>query len=140
MTPSSERRGLDPELERLCERLRRTRDYQGMSQQYVSHAIGIPRSAISNIERGLRQVDSLELKKLARLYSLPVSYFLSDQDNTDPAALAGAEIPRALTDLTDGDLKEVLNFAEFLKFRRAHQGKPAGDYLASGGNLSALAT
>jgi len=125
MTPSpAEPRGRDPELERLADRLRSTRDYLGMSQQYVSDSTGIPRSAISDIERALRRVDSLELKKLARLYTLPVTYFLSDQDNADPAALAAAGIPRALVELTDGDLQEVLNFAEFLKFRRAQERDP----------------
>ena len=50
---------------RLAQRLRDTREYLDLSQQFVSDQTGIPRSAISDIERGERRVDSLELKRLA---------------------------------------------------------------------------
>ncbi|MFI7126847.1 helix-turn-helix domain-containing protein [Nonomuraea sp. NPDC050153] len=122
MTPSpADFRGRDPELEILAERLRRTRDYLGMSQQYVCEMTGIPRSAISDIERAVRRVDSLELKKLARLYTRPVSYFLDKEEDADLGEHALAGLPRALVGLTDGDWEEVISFAEFLKYRRAHE-------------------
>lgn len=122
MTPTpADSRGRDPELELLGERLRSARDYLGMSQQYVSEMTGIPRSAVSDIERGARRVDSLELKKLARLYTRPVSYFLAKEEDADLGEHALAGLPRALVGLTDGDWEEVLSFAEFLKFRRAHE-------------------
>lgn len=119
--PLSDPRGRDAELERLGERLRSTRDYLGMSQQYVSDSTGIPRSAVSDIERGMRRVDSLELKKLARLYARPVSYFLAEEEDADLGEHALAGLPRALAGLTEGDRQEVLNFAEYLRFRRAHE-------------------
>ncbi|MER7209800.1 helix-turn-helix transcriptional regulator [Streptosporangium sp. NPDC000239] len=122
MTPTSaDSRSRDPELELLGERLRNTRDYLGMSQQYVCEMTGIPRSAISDIERGARRVDSLELKKLARLYTRPVSYFLAKEEDADLGEHALAGLPRALVGLTDGDWEEVISFAEFLKFRRANE-------------------
>jgi len=40
---------------RLGERLKKLREYLGMSQQHVAERTGIPRSAVSDIERGLRQ-------------------------------------------------------------------------------------
>ncbi|WP_214319026.1 helix-turn-helix domain-containing protein [Nonomuraea sediminis] len=122
MTPAAaDSRGRDPEVELLGERLRHTRDYLGMSQQYVSDMTGIPRSAVSDIERGARRVDSLELKKLARLYTRPVSYFLAKEEEADLGEHALAGLPRALVGLTDGDWEEVISFAEFLKYRRAHE-------------------
>ncbi|CAL9329641.1 hypothetical protein SUDANB106_00044 [Streptomyces sp. enrichment culture] len=127
MTPPSETRTRDPELERLGARLKKTRDYLGMSQQYVSDNTGIPRSAISDIERGTRRVDSLELKKLARLYRQSVSYFLDESENADPGEHVLAGLPRALADLTDGDQQAVLDFAEYLKFRRAAEQEESAD-------------
>lgn len=108
----------DLELVQLGERLKKTREYLGMSQQYVAHNTGIPRTAVSDIERGQRRVDSLELKKLARLYSLPVSYFLDEQEQADAGEHALAGLPRALAGLTDGDKAEILRFADYLKFKR----------------------
>jgi transcriptional regulator with XRE-family HTH domain len=117
--PAADSKDRDPELDMLGERLRATRDYLGMSQQHVSDMTGIPRSAVSDIERGARRVDSLELKKLARLYMRPVSYFLAKEEDADLGEHALAGLPRALVGLSDGDWDEVLSFAEFLKFRRA---------------------
>ncbi|MGI5473338.1 helix-turn-helix domain-containing protein [Streptomyces sp. CA-132043] len=128
MTPPTEDRSRDPELTQLGERLKQTRDYLGMSQQFVSDGTGIPRSAISDIERGARRVDSLELKKLARLYRQPVTYFLDEQKDADAGEHVLAGLPRALAQLTDGDQKTVLEFAEYLSLRRAAEAQepPAG--------------
>ncbi|MFE2880967.1 helix-turn-helix domain-containing protein [Streptomyces roseus] len=123
--PSSDARARDPELIQLGERLKKTRDYLNMSQQFVSDNTGIPRSAISDIERGERRVDSLELKKLARLYRQPVAYLLADEKDADAGEYALAGLPRALAQLTDGDQKTVMEFAEYLSLRRAAEQEDA---------------
>jgi transcriptional regulator with XRE-family HTH domain len=111
-------RPIDPELLQLGDRLKKTREYLGMSQQYVSQNTGILRSAVSDIERGMRRVDSLELKKLARLYSLPPSYFLDENADADVGEHALAGLPRALAGLTEGDVAEVMEYAKYLRFKR----------------------
>lgn len=100
----------------LSNRLRETRDYLGLSQQFVSDQTGIPRSAISDIERGLRKVDSLELKRLSRLYRFPVSYLLGEDTESDAAGVETLHaLARAATELTEEDRKEILRFALFLR-------------------------
>jgi transcriptional regulator with XRE-family HTH domain len=100
------------EWQQLGARLREVREYLNLSQQYVADKTGIPRSAVSDIERGVRKVDSLELRKLSRLYMHPVGFFLGEQDAGDEVrALA-----RAVTDLTDQDRAEVVRFAQFLRY------------------------
>ena len=96
----------------LATRLREVREYLGLSQQYVADKTGIARSAVSDIERGMRKVDSLELRKLARLYMYPVGYFLGEEEvDEEVRALA-----RAVTDLTENDRAEVVRFAQFLRY------------------------
>lgn len=102
--------------EALATRLREVREYLGFSQQLVANATGISRAAISEIERGNRKVDSLELRKLARLYQYPVNYLLGVDDDKQPAV--SAALGRVLTELTSGDHDEVLRFAEFLHYQR----------------------
>jgi transcriptional regulator with XRE-family HTH domain len=111
--------GATAEWEKLGGRLREIREYLNFSQQYVSDRTGIPRSAISEIERGARKVDSLELKKLARLYRYPVAYFLDEQVDADVGDHAVAMLARRLTSLTDADREQVMRFAAFLAF--SHQ-------------------
>jgi transcriptional regulator with XRE-family HTH domain len=99
----------------LGKRLKDVREYLAFSQQYVSEQTGIPRTAIGEIERGTRRVNSLELQKLAKLYRHPINYFLDE----DPGALAAdhavAGLARRLNQLRKEDLDQVLKFATFLE-------------------------
>lgn len=100
----------------LAARLRETRAYLNLSQQFVSEQTGIPRSAISDIERGMRKVGSLELSKFSRLYRFPVSYFLGETVAGSPGDDATIHaLARAASDLTEEDKHEVLRFATFLR-------------------------
>ena len=96
----------------LATRLREVREYLGLSQQYVAGKTGIARSAVSDIERGMRKVDSLELRKLARLYMYPIGYFLGEEEVDEE----GRALARAVTDLTENDRAEVVRFAQFLRY------------------------
>jgi transcriptional regulator with XRE-family HTH domain len=119
------------ELSKLGARLKDVREYLNFSQQYVSERTGIPRSAISDLERGVRRVDGLELKKLARLYRYPVGFFLDEQVDAVPGDHAVAALARALTGLTEVDREQVLRFAEFLRFANgASQDSTAGEAVA----------
>jgi transcriptional regulator with XRE-family HTH domain len=100
----------------LGQRLKQVREYLGLSQQYVTAATGIPRPAVSEIERGNRKVDSLELRKLARVYQTSVGRLL---DETPDTADTFAALGRALNGLSQKDQDEVLQFAEYLHSRTA---------------------
>jgi transcriptional regulator with XRE-family HTH domain len=122
--------GEPPSLEgegvQLGKRLREVREYLGFSQQMVADRTGIARSSISDIERGTRKVDSLELKKLARLYRRPAGYFLDERPDATVGDHAIAGLARALTQLTEGDREAVVRFAEYLRDRRAAEQEAAG--------------
>lgn len=108
------------EWEALGSRLKEIREYLNLSQQDVAAATGIPRSAVSDIERGQRKVDSLELRKFSRLYRYPVGHLLGEDSQAAEPATA---LARAVVDLTDADREEVLRFAEFLRFNSRTQGR-----------------
>ncbi len=98
----------------LGERLRRSREYLGLSQGEVAEVLGISRPAITQIEAGRRKVSTLELAKLARLFGQPYEHFLGEvpelvEDETSQALF------RAARDLTDEDRQQVLRFAQFLR-------------------------
>lgn len=100
------------ESRRLADRLRDTREYLNLSQQYVSEQTGIPRSAISDIERGARRVESLELKRLANVYGVAVSYFLDEEAAGDEVA---AVMTRLLGEMGEREREELLRFANYLR-------------------------
>lgn len=106
----------DDEAQHLAVRLREAREYLNLSQQFVADQTGIPRSAISDIERGERRVDSLELKRLAALYRLPPSHFLGEDDpelaDSDPTSAA---LARASKEMAEPERQQLLRFAQFLR-------------------------
>ncbi len=103
---------------RLARKLREVREYLNFSQQLVSERTGLPRSAISDIERGARRVESLELKRLANLYGYPTSYFLEEDaapPELDPPLLA---LAREAGELTPEDRDELRRFIDYLHHAR----------------------
>jgi transcriptional regulator with XRE-family HTH domain len=106
----------DPETRDLATRLREVREYLNYSQHYVSERTGMPRSAISDIERGERRVSTLELKRLANLYGYRAAYFLGEEEagELDGAAMA---VARGASELCPEDQREVQRFIELLRNR-----------------------
>lgn len=101
---------------KLGRRLKAMREYLGLPQQYVTAATGIPRSAISEIERGNRKVDSLELAKMAKVYKTSVSRLLDEDPDQAPAFEA---LGRTLAGMSEQDQDEVLRFAEYLALAKS---------------------
>jgi Zn-dependent peptidase ImmA (M78 family)/transcriptional regulator with XRE-family HTH domain len=64
----------------LGRRLRAAREGRGLSQEAVADALGLPRTAITNMEAGTRTVSTLEITKLADLFGKTASYFLASNE------------------------------------------------------------
>lgn len=116
----------DGAAHRLGERLKKLREYLGMSQQHVAECTGIPRSAVSDIERGQRKVDAVELAKFARLYQHPVGWLLDEDEQATADTHALALFARKFGRLSEEDRVQLEDFADFLAARRAaqHQSVP----------------
>lgn len=65
----------------LARRLRQAREQAGVSQQGAADAIGVHRTAITQMEGGNRAVTTLELSRLATLYGRAITWFLSEQQD-----------------------------------------------------------
>lgn len=96
----------------LAQRLRNAREYVGLSQDEVADALGLSRPAVTNMESGQRKVEATELQKMSTLYGRTVDYFL---DGTEAAESQLAFLARALHGLTANDIKELGQFAQFLR-------------------------
>jgi len=72
---------IDPAI--LGKRLKSARKNCGTTQEDAAEELGIPRTALVNIESGQRSVSTLEVSKLARLYRRSVAELLSDTAETD---------------------------------------------------------
>lgn len=114
----------------LARRLREAREYVGLSQEFVSEHLQVPRASISAMETGRRKVSGLELRRLAAMYKVTVAGLLGE-----PAAEEESETVKALfratSALSPDDRQQVLRFAQFLKQAgkapSPQAGKPAGE-------------
>ncbi len=113
MTSQAKMGFVEPEDEGLVLglKLREAREYVGFKQDQVARHLGIPRTAVSEMEKGKRTIGALELKKLAHLYQRPVQYFTGDE----PTVLADLAFLPRMSSLSDTDLQELQRFAEFLQ-------------------------
>lgn len=98
----------------LGERLRRSREFLGLSQGEVAEALSIPRPSVTHIEAGRRKVSTLELRRLARLYGQSYEYFLGDAPEISEDETAQA-LFRTARGLSEEDRQQVLRFAQFLR-------------------------
>jgi Zn-dependent peptidase ImmA (M78 family)/transcriptional regulator with XRE-family HTH domain len=85
------------EAELIGRRIREARERRDISQQKVADALGIPRTAVTNIEAGSRNVSTLELTKLAALFNLSAAAFLDGAGVSDLAVVRA----RALSEAAD---------------------------------------
>lgn len=106
----------DQQTEYIAARIKEAREYLGLSQEFVSNKIGVPRTAFSAIEAGRRKVSGIELNKLAHLLMKPISYFFADGEillETDQSPIKA--LYRTSKALSAEDQQQVLRFAEFLQ-------------------------
>ncbi len=61
-------------------RLIEAREQAGLTQRDVSKKMHMAHSFLSKCETGERRVDVIEFLQLAKIYSKPLDYFLSDDD------------------------------------------------------------
>ncbi len=111
----------------LARRLRAARKACHVTQAKAARALGVPRSAVSQIELGNRGVSGLELYRLAHLYSRDVGDFLEErfEESNPVTAMFRAhpelrESPAATASLRlCGELnREVANLHELLELDR----------------------
>ena len=102
---------------RLGARLREARTYLGFTQEEVAEALEVPRSALSEIEGGRRRIEVQELKRLAKLYRQPVSYFTDEDETVSALPPDVMHLARKVADLSKEDRSELQRFTEYLQGR-----------------------
>ncbi|WP_405881025.1 helix-turn-helix transcriptional regulator [Streptomyces sp. NBC_01136] len=98
------------EQQQVGRRLRTARETLGLTQDDVAGALSVPRTSVTAMESGQRNVTALELRRLARLYRRTVHWLLGEEEE---AAVDNA-LYRATAELSEDDKEQVLRFAQFL--------------------------
>ena len=84
----------------VSDRLRYARESRKLSQRVVAEQIGLPRTAISQLENGNRRLTTLELTKLAHLYRCSIHELLDDTTPSESKDVIN-ELQRAIPELLE---------------------------------------
>lgn len=122
------------DLATLAARIKSARINCGATQEKAAEVLGIPRTAIVQIENGNRSVSTLELAMLAELFRRPVADFFAEADPANEDVLVtlyrlapGIEENPAIKDEVSRHIdicREGVSLEELLG-RRARTGPPA---------------
>lgn len=96
---------------RLGQRLAEARSKSGLTQEQAADHLGLPRTALVQIEAGRRAVSTLELAELAKLYRTPVGGFFQEgpAKDDDPLVALGRVTDELRDDpATDQSIRECV--------------------------------
>lgn len=110
----------DSEHAVIAARLREARETLGLTQTDVADKIGMCRTSLVDLEWGRRNVTGLELRRVSRLYRVPVAWLLGEED--DPPL--DAALVAAIAHLPEADQEAVVRFARFLAHQNAKEKTP----------------
>jgi transcriptional regulator with XRE-family HTH domain len=97
-------------------KLRVTYPKGSLSQEALALELGVAANTVSRWETGIYKATPEDLDKLARFFSVPITFFFPELQGDDARAVA---LTSAIGGLSKQDFDEVLRYAEFRKARRA---------------------
>jgi transcriptional regulator with XRE-family HTH domain len=83
-----------PEYELLRNLIRETRTQAGVTQESLSDQLGRTQSFISDIERGVRRIDAIELRDVCRLLDTDLPSFVGELETRIEKRHFGTGSPR----------------------------------------------
>lgn len=98
-------------MTKLGERLKKAREYLGLTQEDVAKLLNVSRVVITNIEIGARKVTAEELSKLAKIYGWSMEELLEGEKIEGDTQM----FARTFDELSLEDQKEIINLMKFKK-------------------------
>ena len=83
-----------PENALLCRQLRQARQDQGLTQADLSRSLGRAQTFVSDVERGVRRLDTVELWEMCRALGLDLTEFVA-RFQASVEQLEGKKVKRA---------------------------------------------
>lgn len=121
----------------LAARIRATRDRLQLTQEDVAAHLGVPRSAVSDIESGKRELSAVELVALARLFGESLedlAGFTNESPEPELVMLRAAEVTSAVRRQLNQWIHMCETYAElegWLDERREHDLRPGSRILST---------
>ena len=91
------------------EKLRDARLHIGITQEYIAKELGIPRTAVVQIENGKRKITADELASLCNIYGVSADFILSRESVCSPFRM----VAESFDSLPESDRREIASLIKF---------------------------
>ncbi|MEG1009529.1 MAG: helix-turn-helix transcriptional regulator [Clostridia bacterium] len=98
-------------------RLKKAREYLGLTQEDVAKLLNISRISITNIESGIRKVSAEELLKLSKIYGWTMEELIEGKKEEININM----FARTFDELSLDDKTEILNLIKFKKMYKENK-------------------
>ena len=98
------------DYKKIGERLRKLRNYLGLTQEQVANILNLGRDAIIRIEKGEKKIDLQELINFTKLYNISLDELTAEKHITFDNEVAFA---RGFNELSPKDKKEIIKLIEY---------------------------
>ena len=98
-------------MNELGTRLKKAREYLGLTQEDVAKLMEVSRVIITNIEAGTRKVSAEELSKFSKIYGWTMEELLEGEKKEKDIPM----FARSFSELSKEDQEEIINLIKFKK-------------------------
>ena len=98
-------------MNELGTRLKKAREYLGLTQEDVAKLLGVSRVIITNIESGTRKVSADELEKFSKIYGRSMDELMNGKITEENVKM----FARTFSELSEEDQEEIVNLIKFKK-------------------------
>lgn len=111
--------------EDLGARIKQAREEAGLSQAGLAERIGLKHpQSVSNYERGLTEVTTARLSRIADATRRPLSFFLEEPQEAPQPAQGWGEVLARIAELEAREQRQQELLLELLSLVRGAQGRP----------------
>jgi len=109
----------------IGKKIQKAREEKGMTQVGLSKALGITQAALSNYELGKRRLYLHQIEQIAQMLEKSLDYFIMEQlsspsKNNDRTGHTREDLLSRIPQLSDEELSELVQYLDFLEWRRDH--------------------
>ena len=98
-------------MSELGTRLKKAREYLGLTQEDVAKLMGVSRVIITNIEAGTRKISAEELAKFSKIYGWSMEELLEGEKKEENIPM----FARTFNEVSKEDQEEIINLIKFKK-------------------------
>lgn len=104
---------------KINEKIKELRVQLHLSQDYVAKYLGVQRSTVTQMEKGIRKIHAEEISKLCSLFGVSADTLVNNIETSQPTTV----FARSFEKLDENDQAEIMSLIRFKEQMKAQRSK-----------------